>query len=51
MVVTCHKIKYRNEAVRANGIGYIEASEGIKYVTAVEKTLRAKRRCKGKELV
>jgi hypothetical protein len=32
MVVTCHKIKYRNEAVRTDDIGYMETGEGTKYV-------------------
>jgi len=36
MVVTCHKIKYRNEAVRTGDIGYMETGERTKYVTVVE---------------
>ena len=35
MVVTCHKIKYRIEAVRTDDIGYIETGERTK-VTIVE---------------
>ena len=41
MVVTCHKIKYRNEAVRTNDIGYMETGERIRCVTVVER-LRAR---------